>query len=146
MIKKIVETRRLPKTSTEVFKIVSDIMKMGWQVVPTTKGFGGTGAPAAMLEHMAKVKANNYDSPDLKDWELKFHGGGTLVTLLHKSPEPRGIMKQLVHEWGWEEKGQIAFRHKLKGKSDRGFYVVNNPDRIVIRHNTKDIIVPYWTH
>ncbi len=120
---------------------------MGWIEIPTDKTFNGNAAPGDFLEHLLGGRRNNKDSPDLQDWEVKFHGGNSLLTLFHKEPQPRGVMKFMVHEHGWpDELLRISFRHTLGGKSNRGFYVVNEQDRIVIRHDTKDTIVPYWTH
>lgn len=56
-------------------------------------------------------------------------------------------MKFLVHEHGWPDHlERISFRHTLGGRSNRGFYLVNEADRIVIRHDTKDTVVPYRKH
>lgn len=120
---------------------------MGLVTMPIGKSYGGSGAPGRLLEHLLDIVENNMDSPDLKDWEVKFHGGGTLITLFHKDPQPRGVTRFLVHEHGWpDERNRISFRHTLGGESDRGFYVVNDADRIIVRHRTKDTVNPYWTH
>lgn len=90
---------------------------------------------------------NNFDAPDLKDWEVKFHGGNALLTLLHKDPQPTGILNKLIDKFGWENaKGQISFRHTIKGKSSRGFKVVNKDRRITIMNDTDLSIEPYWEH
>jgi len=136
-----------PKSYTASAAEIQKIIAMGWMDIPPEKKFNGNAAPGDYLEHLLGGKRNNRDSPDLQDWEVKFHGGTALITLFHKEPQPRGIMKYMVHEHGWpDELDRISFRHTLGGKSDRGFYVVNEPDRIVIRHNTKDTVVPYWLH
>lgn len=135
----------LPKTSTAAFAEITKILKMGWILMPDEKSYRGNGAPGRLLEHLLGIKENNADSPDFLDWEVKFHGGNALLTLFHKDPEPRGITRYLVHEHGWpDELDRISFRHTLGGRSNRGFYVVNEADRIVIRHDTKDTVVPYW--
>ena len=136
----------LPKSATATFKEIKAIIAKGWIDVPTESSYRGTGAPGRLLEDMLGIKENNNDSPDLNDWEVKFHGGGTLITLLHKSPEPRGIMNTLVGVYGWEAKGNISFRHTIQGTSDRGFYVVNEAYQLVIRNNIVDMVVPHWTH
>lgn len=137
---------KLPKSATASFKAITDIVKQGWLDMPNESSYQGAGAPGRLLENILGIKENNNDSPDLNDWEVKFHGGGTLITLLHKSPEPWGIMNTIVHEYGWPAKEQINFRHTIRGKSDRGFYVVNDVDRIIVRNSIKDTVVPYWTH
>jgi len=115
--------------------------------MPDEKSYRGTGAPGRLLEHLLGVKENNNDSPDLLDWEVKFHGGQSLITLFHKDPQPRGVMRFMVHEYGWDDgQGRLSFRHTIGGESPRGFYVVNENDRIVVRNRHKDNVVPYWTH
>ncbi|MDF1656599.1 MAG: MvaI/BcnI family restriction endonuclease [Verrucomicrobiales bacterium] len=137
---------RPPKSSTATFAKIKAIL--GEHEIPEEKTYNGSGGPGRLLEDLVGVAENNHDSPDLDDWELKFHGGsGNPVTLFHKEPEPRGIMRLLVHEHGWEDAlGRISLRHTFGGKSDRGFYVVNEDDRVVIRHETVDTVVPFWRH
>jgi len=136
-----------PKSFTASAAKIKEIIDLGWIVIPPEKTFNGNAAPGDYLEHLLGGEKNNRDSPDLADWEVKFHGGNALLTLFHKEPQPRGIMKFIVHEHGWkDESDRISFRHTIGGKSNRGFYVVNEPDRISVRHNTKDNPVPYWTH
>lgn len=120
---------------------------MGFAPLPDEKSYRGTGGPGRLLEHLLGIDENNHDSPDLMDWELKFHEGGAPITLFHKDPEPRGIVRYLVHEHGWpDESGRVSFRHTIFGESPRGFYVVNDADRIVVRNKIKDTVVPHWTH
>ncbi len=120
---------------------------MGFVPYPEGRAFAGTGAPGRLLEHLLGIDENNHDSPDLMDWELKFHEGGSLITLFHKDPEPRGMLRQMVHEYGWDDaKGRVSFRHTIHGESPRGFYVVNEADRVLVRNKLKDGVVPYWTH
>jgi len=111
------------------------------------KQFKGTGAPGNTLEYLLDVKQNNYDSPDLRDWEVKFHGGNALLTMFHKDPEPRGIMDYMVNSFGWEnEKGQISFRHTISGCSNMGFKVENSDGKIKIINPKNESMVPYWEH
>ena len=120
---------------------------MGWIAIPADRAFNGNGAPGDFLEHLLGGSRNNRDSPDLNDWEIKFHGGNALLTLFHKEPQPRGISRLLVHEHGWPDHlERLSFRHTLGGSSNKGFTVHNEADRIVVRHDVKDTIVPYWTH
>lgn len=144
-MKKLVPTE-LPKSATATFKIIKEIIAKGWMDMPVGKSYGGTGAPGRFLEHLCEIQENNRDSPDLNDWEVKFHSGTAPITLFHKSPEPRGIMGTVVHLHGWPAKNQTSFRHTVWGTSDRGFYVVNESDRVVIRNSNLDSVVPYWTH
>jgi len=52
-----------------------------------------------------------------------------------------------VHDYGWEDdQGRISFRHTIEKETSRGFYIVNEEDRIVIRNRLKDGAVPHWTH
>ncbi len=136
-----------PRSFAAASAKIKEILKMGMIPIPDKKSYRGTGAPGRLLEDLLGIAENNHDSPDLQDWEVKFHGGGTLITLFHKDPEPRGITRFLIHDHGWPDgQGRISFRHTISGKSDRGFYVVNDPDRVIVRHETKDTHPPFWRH
>ena len=144
--KKIVPIRQ-PRSGTAIFKKIVEILKAGTWEFPNDGKYNGSGGPGRLLEDLLGIKVNNADSPDLADWEIKFHGGTSLLTLFHKDPEPRGIIRTMVHNHGWDDgKGRISFRHTIGGESPRGFYIVNEEDRIVIRNKFKDAPVPHWTH
>ena len=136
-----------PKTGTATFKLITEILKKGTYVFPDDGKYNGSGGPGRLLEHLLEIKVNNADAPDLSGWEVKFHGGNALLTLFHKDPEPRGIIRSLVHAFGWDDgKGRISFRHTIGGETARGFYIANEEDRIVVRNKFKDTAVPHWTH
>jgi len=136
---------KVPQSSKTAFKVIREIIQMGYVDIPPK--FNGAGSPGNTLEFLLDVKENNNDSPDLLDWEIKFHGGNALLTLFHKDPEPRGIINNVVNTYGWEnKKGQISFRHTIKGKSERGFEIINTNNRIEVINNDKKDITPYWTH
>lgn len=136
--------RRTRKHST---KKIAEILELHEIEIPNERAYNGAGGPGRVLEDLLGVNANNRNSPDLADWEIKFHGGRALITLFHKDPEPRGIIRDVVHNYGWEDnKGRISFRHTISGRSNRGFVVVNERDRIVIRNELRDAAVPHWTH
>ena len=136
-----------PKSATASFTAIKEIINMGWIDIPPEKAFNGNAAPGDFLEHLLGGERNNRDSPDLNDWEVKFHGGNALLTLFHKEPEPKGVIRFMVDEYGWEDdQKRISFRHTISGRSDRGFVVKNDTDRIVIRNEIKDAIVPFWKH
>jgi MvaI/BcnI restriction endonuclease family protein len=134
---------RIPQSSKGAFRVIQEIVRMGTVDIPSQ--FRGTGAPGDTLEFLLNVERNNFDSPDLKDWEVKFHGGNSLLTLFHKDPQPRGIMNQVVNAFGWpNKKGQISFRHTIKGKSERGFVVDNVGNKITVTFKENKDIIPYW--
>lgn len=136
---------RAPQSSRIAFAAVKEILEMGEVSIPAK--FRGNGAPGNTLEHLLKVQENNLDSPDLMDWEVKFHGGNALLTLFHKDPEPRGILNSVVDAFGWpNDRGQVSFRHTLSGSSNRGFKVVNEDDKIKIVNPANPSIVPFWEH
>ena len=136
---------RISPSSKSVFEVIREIIEMGEVEIP--KQFQGTGAPGDTLEYLCNIERNNRDSPDLKDWEVKFHGGGALLTLFHKDPEPRGILNKVVDTFGWEtSKGQISFRHTLSGKSERGFITINKDNRILIENKKNLEIMPFWEY
>jgi hypothetical protein len=138
--------QELPRSSSTAFAVIREILSLGWIDIP--EQYRGTGAPGNTLEYLVDIEENNFDSPDLKDWELKFHGGSSsLVTLFHKDPEPRGILNTVVNEFGWpDNKGNISFRHTISGKTERGFYVVNENNKILIKNDSDLKIVPFWEH
>lgn len=136
-----------PRSGTAVFKKVADVLKTSIYVFPEKGKYNGSGAPGRLLEDLLGIDENNIDSPDLTDWEIKFHGGMSLLTLFHKDPEPRGIIRQMVHNHGWDDgKGHISFRHTIGGETQRGFFIVDEEDRIVVKNRHKDTPVPHWTH
>jgi hypothetical protein len=136
---------KAPISSNVVFPKVQEILNMGWIDIP--QKFNGSGAPGNTLETLLNVDENNLDSPDLLDWEVKFHGGSSLLTLFHKTPMPRGIMNKVVDEFGWlNDRGQMSFRHTIRGKSERGFDVVSEDDKIVVKNHNNLTIQPYWNH
>lgn len=133
----------LTAASTEIVEVI----KQGFHAFPEKSKFNGSGAPGMYLEHLLGLDANNKDQPDFHGWEVKYHGGTAPLTLFHKTPEPKAIMEHIVHAHGWRNKeNQMAFRHTIWGKSDRGFYIANDGGRIIVRHESKDIVVPSWTH
>ncbi len=135
-----------PRTGTATFKKIAEILKAGEWIIPNDGKYNGHGGSGRYLEDLLGIKANNADSPDLEGWEIKFHGGNSLLTLFHKDPEPRGIIRNMVHEHGWEDdKKRISFRHTISKETNKGFYVVNEEDRIIIRNKHKDTAVPHWT-
>jgi hypothetical protein len=136
-------TSRIPQSSKVAFEVIRDIIEMGEVDIPTE--FNGSGAPGDTLEFLCNVERNNADSPDLKDWEIKFHGGNSLLTLFHKDPQPKGIVDKLVDAFGWDNgKGQLSFRHTIKGKSERGFLIENKDNKIMVTNPTNRDITPYW--
>jgi hypothetical protein len=137
---------KIPKSSKSVFLIIRNILNLGWVEIPDV--FHGTGAPGNTLEHLVDIDVNNNDSPDLQDWELKFHGGGpNLLTLFHKEAEPKGIMNVMVNEFGWlDQNRRISFRHTISGSSERGFQVKNIDNRIVVKNIHHKNFEAYWEH
>lgn len=135
----------VPKSAHIVFPKIKAILDRGWIEIPPQ--FKGNGAPGNALEYLLKVEENNFDSPDLMDWEIKFHGGNALITLFHKTPLPRGIMNEVVNNFGWpNDRNQLSFRHTISGTSPRGFRIVDEDDRIKVKNNSIPEIEPYWEH
>lgn len=136
---------KIPQSSKTAFGLIQEIIRMGTIDIPPQ--FQGAGSPGNTLEYLLNVKQNNFDSPDLMDWEIKFHGGNALLTLFHKEPTPRGIMDKMVDAYGWEnEKGQLSFRHTISGKSEKGFVITNVGNRINVTNVNNPSVTPYWEH
>ena len=124
------------------------VLNAGWVDIPDDAGFGGTGAPGRLLERLLGVNGGNFDTPDAGRWEIKYHSGGALLTLFHLEGRPKGHLRSIVSQFGWPDKnGRTSFRHTIRGKSDLGFYIANEPDRIVVRHESLAATdSPFWTH
>ena len=132
----------------ELYSRLRGLLQSGWMDLPDEPGYRGTGAPGKMLEYQLGLDGSNYDSPDSGRWEIKFHSGSALLTLFHLEGQPRGHMNLLVRRFGWPDKnGRTSFRHTIHGQSDRGFYVVNEGNRIIVRNDADENFEwPYWTH
>ncbi|MGC9129064.1 MAG: MvaI/BcnI family restriction endonuclease [Acidithiobacillus sp.] len=140
-------SQRPPPSSRFVFGRVMELVKEGVIDMPARE-FPGTGAPGRLLEYRLGIQENNADSPDLRDWEIKFHGGSSLLTLLHKDPEPRGVVSELVEYYGQPDSlGRLSFRYTVCGASNRRFFVVDRDQRIyVLSREHPDGPSPYWSH
>lgn len=134
-------------SDNELFGRVREILSSGWHDL-SDYSYGGTGAPGNILEELLGVDGQNFDIPDAGKWEVKFHSGSALLTLFHLEAQPKGHMHHIVREFGWtDSQGRLSFRHTICGRSDRGFYVANEADRITVRNDsTSDMTWPYWTH
>lgn len=134
-------------SDNETFERVRDILSSGWHDL-SDYSYGGTGAPGKILEELLGVDGQNFDIPDAGKWEVKFHSGSALLTLFHLEAQPKGYLHHIVREFGWTNpKGGLSFRHTIRGRSDRGFYVADEADRITVRNDsTSDMTWPYWTH
>ena len=133
----------------DFFARLRGVIARGWIPIPDYPGYRGSGGPGLMLEEFIGVDPNNRDGPDTGVWELKYHGGYAPITLFHKTPLPNGNMHSVVRGFGWpDDKGRTSFRHTIWGTSPRGFRVVNEANRIIVRneHDDRDIVPPYWTH
>ncbi len=134
-------------SDNEMFARVRKILSSGWHNL-SDYSYGGTGAPGNILEELLGVNGQNFDMPDAGKWEIKFHSGSALLTLFHLEAQPKQHMHHMVREFGWQDaKDRISFRHTIRGRSDRGFYVANEADRITVRNDgVSDMTWPYWTH
>ena len=95
------------------------------------------------------MTAGNKDIADIVGWELKYYTLKTsLITLFHKEPEPKGVLRYMVSQYGWiDAHNRRSFRHTIRGRSDR-FEVVNDAGNIIVRplENSDDSVVPIWSH
>lgn len=138
-------------SDSDFFARLKNVIEQGWIEIPNDPGYRGSGGPGLLLEEMIGVDRNNRDGPDTGIWELKYHGGSAPITLFHLTPQPAGIMHQIVRSHGWPDKQErISFRHTIWGTSPRGFRVVDDADRIIVRHEGEhtnpDLVPPYWKH
>jgi len=125
-----------PQTKNQLLARLREILKAGWLEMPAdVKRYNGHGAPG------------NKDVVDAVGWEVKFHTPKTsLITLFHKEPEPKGILRYMVSKYGWKDKkGRLSFRHTIHGQSDR-FVVVDDAGSIIVRPLEGNGPVPTWSH
>ena len=102
-----------------------------------------TGEPGMLLERLLGIVNNAYDLPDIDGWELKYHGGASLLTLFHKTPV-QGV-KELIDTHGWTGKdGRQAFRFTLSGNT-RGFLVTDDGNNLLVTHQESGVSVQ-WSH
>ena len=134
-----------PKTKKEMFERLVEISQHGIYEMPQER-YKGTGAPGLFLEDLLGLSTGNRDIPDSIGWELKYYNAKTnLITLFHKEPQPKGIMRYMVSKFGWKDQhGRLSFRHTISGKSDR-FRVVQDANQIIVRPLQGDGPNPYWT-
>ncbi len=135
-------------TDADLYARLRGVLKRGWVYLPDYPGYGGSGAPGKILEELLGIDGGNSDTPDAGKWEIKFHSRSALLTLFHLEALPKGHMHHMVREFGWQDaKGRTSFRHTIHGRSERGFYVANESNRITVRNSSvSDIVWPHWTH
>jgi len=137
-----------PQTKGQLLSRLKEIINAGWMAMPgDVSRYNGTGGPGNYLEDLLGLTTGNQDIADCIGWEVKFSTPKTsLITLFHKEPEPRGILRYMVSRYGWRDKhGRLSFRHTIRGQSDR-FTVVDDAGTIVVRPLQGDGPVPTWTH
>jgi len=134
-----------PKSNKELFQRIEDVIQHKEYVMP--EKYGGTGAAGLYLEDLVGLSNTNKATPDAGQIELKTYSKKTaLITLFHKEPQPTDAVRYMVSRWGWkDEKGRMAFRHTIKGKSEK-FKVETDGDQIVVRKIGGNGVVPHWTH
>ena len=138
-------------SDADFFVKLKRVIEGDWIQIPDYPGYHGSGGPGLLLEKLIGIDPNNRDGPDTGIWELKYHGGSAPITLFHLTPQPKGNMHQVVRGYGWPDaQGRTSFRHTIWGQSSRGFRVVNDANRIIVRNEGEnadpDIVPPYWTH
>lgn len=138
-----------PISNAELNTTVEKIIRLGWQTIP--ENFSGTGAPGNYLEYLFGIDGGNQDTPDAGNWEIKFHGGTSLMTLFHQQSRPQGCLMNIIQEFGWKNNnGFIAFRHTIRGGGEatpRGFFITNEREEIQVRNiKDKDRVLAFWPH
>lgn len=103
---------------------------------------GNDGSAGNTLEDLLGVEENNLKLPDWGNFELKTKRkeSQSLVTLLHREPQPNASVPQLLLSLGWKHKDaggkynkdELSFRSTTKADSfsDRGFAVKLCEDKI----------------
>lgn len=133
-------------TDRDLFERLDQLLKIGTYDCSDFGGWRGDGTPGFILETLLGFDPTNKDGPDSGRWEVKFHSGKTPLTLLHKSPEPKGVVRELIEQFGWEGKsGDLSFRHTIWKETSRGFSVVVGNNRVEIQHADANFTMPFWS-
>ena len=138
--------RQPPKNKRELLDRLDEIIRRGWYNMDVSR-YSGSGAPGVFVEDLLGLTTGNKDIPDAVGWELKYYSPQTnLITLFHKEPNPKGVVRDMVSKYGWKDaQGRLSFRHTIKGKSDR-FRVESDANRVIVRPiQWQNGPVPYWT-
>ena len=135
----------------ELREKLGHILRQSIHEMPDEKGFGGTGGPGKLLERLLGINGSNHDTPDAGKWEIKSHGGKSLLTFLHLEAQPKKHLEEMVQRFGYPiSDGRLALRHTLTaGKiSNLGFYIENKGERINIKnlYANSDEALCFWTH
>lgn len=100
-----------PKNLEEFISKFEKINKIGW-IETHRRGRTGIGKT---LEDLLEIEENNIDGPDFAQYELKAmrtnSGGTQLLTLLTKSPLPKGVNSRLLEKYGYISD---VYEHKNK--------------------------------
>jgi MvaI/BcnI restriction endonuclease family len=133
-------------TDKDLFERLDQLLKVGTYDLADFGGWRGDGTPGFVLETLLGFDPTNKDGPDSGRWEVKFHSGNTPLTLLHKTPEPKGVVRELIEQFGWAGKsGDRSFRHTIWKTTARGFSVDVENDKIEIRHKDANFTMPFWS-
>ena len=135
-----------PKNKAEVLERLREVIRHGEYLMEGAR-YRGAGGRGMFLEDLLGLTTGGADIPDAAGWELKTYTPRTsLVTLFHKEPNPPGIVRDMVSNYGWmDDEGRLSFRHTIRGSSDR-FRVEEGEDKFIVRPvNRKSSIDPYWT-
>ena len=91
-----------PNNKRELFERLRAILREGQFEMPTEPRYNGTGAPGCYLEDLVGLRVGNQDIADVAGWEVKLYNPQTnLITLFHKEPDSRTVMRYLVNTYGW---------------------------------------------
>ncbi len=138
-----------PIADSLLYQQTNRILEHGWYKIPDEKGYRGSQGPGKLLELLLGIDGGNSDTPDAGKWEIKFHGGSSLLTLMHLEAGPKGHLHEMVQTFGIiDQYGRKSFRHTLfNNRSSKGLYIINEEDRLIVKYKEDpDILWSYWTH
>jgi MvaI/BcnI restriction endonuclease family len=134
-------------TDKNLFERLKELLKVGEYEIDDFGGYRGTGTAGFILEELLGFDPTNKDGPDSGRWEVKFHSGSSPLTLFHKTPEPEGIMRNLLNACGWIGKsGRLSFRHTVWGRTERGLVVKSENQKLIVDLGKPNTHSPFWTH
>ncbi len=138
-------------TDDELFKRVREEIAGGWTPIPDEPGWRSSDAPGKLLRKRLGFVGGRPGLPNAGAWHMHFFGSGSprgLITLFGSMGEPEGYLESLLFRFGrHRDDGRTSFIHTIHGKSDKGFYIVNEGARLFLRNDSiTDLVLPSWTH
>lgn len=133
----------IPELFEETFGVFEQIIKKG--EIPVPPQFSGQGMGNETLKYLGEADRKNVDMPDLKDWNVKLHMENPLLSLLNVAPEPPGIVREMVLQFGNPYKQtRKSLKFTIKGQTKKDFQVIKDANNFILVNKKSLPINPFW--